>query len=284
MSSESEHKNFIENHMKRCFVRDPKVFWSALHTDIESDLLIFDSFIELSQAANFFEAVKSGAIEILDMRDGDIDGAIEAMNNDTFRVVLYDSLPGGSGFLSLFLTYYKKIIEQAIKKLSKCDCEDACYKCLLTYQNQQYHEVLDRNLAIDLIRNLNVDISKISNIPANLKQVNNKKDTDSDAEDRFLKILKDNFFPEPTKQYAVDLGNNQSTVADFAYTDKKLLIFIDGLSRNIHGNPIQAERDKLQRKKAEFKGYKILEISAQALKDEEMMKGYMEMIGVYIGV
>lgn len=182
------------------------------------------------------------------------------------------------------LRYYKKIIEQAIKKLSKCDCEDACYKCLLTYQNQQYHEVLDRNLAIDLIRNLNVDISKISNIPANLKQVNNKKDTDSDAEDRFLKILKDNFFPEPTKQYAVDLGNNQSTVADFAYTDKKLLIFIDGLSRNIHGNPIQAERDKLQRKKAEFKGYKILEISAQALKDEEMMKGYMEMIGVYIGV
>ena len=284
MSSEAEHKNFIENHMKRCFVRDPKVFWSALHTDIESDLLIFDSFNELSQAANFFEAVKSGAIEILDMRDDDIDGAIEAMNNDTFRVVLYDSLPGGSGFLPLFLTYYKKIIEQAIKKLSKCDCEDACYKCLLTYQNQQYHEVLDRNLAIDLIRNLNVDISKISNIPANLKQTNDKKDTDSDAEDRFLKILKDNFFPEPTKQYAVDLGNNQSTVADFAYTDKKLLIFIDGLSRNIHGNPIQAERDKLQRKKAEFKGYKILEISAQTLKDEEMMRGYMEMISMYLCV
>ena len=66
----------------------------------------------------------------------------------------------------------------------------------------------------------------------------------------------------PQFQYKVSLNGNEYTVADFAYPDKKILIYIDGLSENIHGNPLQQQKDKLLRAKAKMKGYEIIEISA----------------------
>ena len=37
------------------------------------------------------------------------------------------------------------------------------------------------------------------------------------------------------------------------------MIYIDGLSENIHGNPLQQQKDKLLRAKAKMKGYEIIE-------------------------
>ncbi len=282
MASDREHADFITNHMQRCHIKDSKLFWSALHTDIESDIVIFDSFADRPTAANFLEAMKSGAIEILDMRDGDIDGAVEPLDNDRFRVVFYDSLPGGSGFLPLLLSYYQGIVEKAQKKLAKCDCEDVCYKCLLSYSNQQFHAELNRQKAIDILKKFKQPIEKLFDIPVNLKQVKNTKETDSPAEDDFLKILAQNKFPEPVAQYKVELGNGQSTIADFAYPDKKLLIYIDGLSNKIHGNSIQSEKDKILREKAKIKGFDVISISATALRDEELRLEYIEIISTKI--
>ena len=280
MASDREHADFIENHMQRCHIKDSKLFWSALHTDIESDMVIFDSFDDKSTAANFLEAIKSGSIEVLDMRDGDIDGVVEPLDNDKFRVVFYDSLPGGSGFLPLLVSYYQEIVDKAQKKLSKCDCEDVCYKCLLSYSNQQFHPVLNRQGAIGVLRKFKQSMEKMFDIPINLKQVRSQKETDSPAEDKFLKKLGENSFPEPVKQYKVELGNGQSTIADFAYPDAKLLLYIDGLSNRIHGNALQAEKDKMLREKAKMKGFEVIAISAAALNDDELISGYLEIIGM----
>jgi len=107
---------------------------------------------------------------------------------------------------------------------------------------------------------------------------------DSDAEDQFIALLKNKKFPQPDKsQYKVELAGGDYTVADYAYEDKKILIYIDGLSRKIHGNFQQKKKDSILRAKAKLKGFSVVEISAQGLKDEEYMNEKLEEIGLYLG-
>jgi hypothetical protein len=95
-------------------------------------------------------------------------------------------------------------------------------------------------------------------------------------------ILRKNNFPEPTQQYEIELRGNETTIADFAYIDKKVLIYIDGLSTRYHGNPIQAEKDKIKRTKAKLLGWSVLEIAANALKDESLVEMYLELLAGWI--
>jgi very-short-patch-repair endonuclease len=281
-ASDSEIANFMEEHQKRCFIRDTKFFWNALHTDLESDLIIFEDFTSASIAANFLESIKLGAIEVLDVREFDIDGIVESKDNGHFNVVFYDSLPGGSGYLSLFLENLPLIVEKALSKLNACDCEDVCYKCLLNYSNQQYHNVLNRIEAINLLESYKkAPIGKML-IPKNAVPKKSENKTDSPAEEAFLDILRKNNFPEPTQQYEIELRGNETTIADFAYIDKKVLIYIDGLSTRYHGNPIQAEKDKIKRTKAKLLGWSVLEIAANALKDESLVEMYLELLAGWI--
>lgn len=277
-ASEAEIANFMEEHKKRCFIRDTKFFWNALHTDLESDLIIFEGFESASIAANFLESLKLGAIEILDVREFDIDGVVESKDNGQFNVVFYDSLPGGSGYLSLFLDNLPLIVEKAIAKLNACDCEDVCYKCLLNYGNQQYHNVLNRIEAINLLENYKKTPIEKMTIPNNAVPKKSENKTDSPAEEAFLDILRKNNFPDPTQQYEIELRGNETTIADFAYIDKKVLIYIDGLSTRYHGNPVQAEKDKIKRTKAKLLGWEVLEIAANALKDESLVEMYLELL------
>ncbi len=63
------------------------------------------------------------------------------------------------------------------------------------------------------------------------------------AEERFLAMLVERGFPPPdSDQYRINLGGSSFTVADFAYTVFKVAIYIDGLSRNLHGDPANKVR------------------------------------------
>jgi len=281
-ASEAEINDFLKAHMQSCKVLDVDEFFSALHTDIQSDLLVIGNFEEKSEAVNFMESVKIGSSMVLDMQDGDIDAVIETKDNDKFQIIFYDPLPGGSGFLPLILEMYPKIIESAIKKLKDCDCEESCYKCLLSFTNQQFHSILNRFVAIDILEDYKNPPKFQNKIPPLIIQKEEEKEkTDSTAEEKFLDYLKKQNFPIPVAQYRVDLSGGEYTVADFAYPDKKILIYIDGLSEAIHGNPFQKQKDKLLRAKAQLKGYKVVELSAQAIDDKEYMGMILETIALY---
>jgi hypothetical protein len=87
-----------------------------------------------------------------------------------------------------------------------------------------------------------------------------------------MKIINERRFPQPSKlQYEVTAGGDH-TSADFAYVgeskEETILIFVDGMSRTIHGDPKQKIKDNLIRTKLRMEGYKVIVTSAQALYDK----------------
>jgi len=76
------------------------------------------------------------------------------------------------------------------------------------------------------------------------------------------------------------------TVADFAYENdspsKTVLIFIDGLSVKIHGNPEAQRKDKLKRVKLRMRGYNVIESSARGLMDKTHLEMFLQELSLYL--
>ena len=70
------------------------------------------------------------------------------------EVYLYDTLPNGAGYAQAIANpvTLKAIFERALEICSTCNCNGACYSCLLDYSNQRIHALLDRRLAADVLR------------------------------------------------------------------------------------------------------------------------------------
>jgi hypothetical protein len=65
------------------------------------------------------------------------------------EVYLYDTLPGGAGYARDVNRHLEAILRQALADSQACadpECAGACYRCLLDYQNQPIHGLLDRHL------------------------------------------------------------------------------------------------------------------------------------------
>jgi len=88
---------------------------------------------------------------------------------DQFSTVfIFDTAKGGAGYASQLTIYINDIFKIAKERLSRCDCEKACTKCLID-RNTQWHIVkLDRNLAIawlERITNIQVPSELITIYP-----------------------------------------------------------------------------------------------------------------------
>jgi hypothetical protein len=157
-----------------------------------------------------------------------------------------------------------------------------------SYSNQPYHELLDRHRAVELLAKLSTKVKESFEIPmVVIRRQNEEWKTDSNAEQEFLSILEKYGFPNPTDlQYKIDLMNGEYTFADFAYNDelpsKTVLIFVDGLSKKIHGNPEAQLKDKLKRVKLRMKGYNVIETSARGLKDETNLIAFLQELNLYL--
>ena len=90
---------------------------------------------------------------------------------------------------------------------------------------------------------------------------------ESNAEEKFLAMIVESGFPPPdSDQYKINLGGSSYTVTDYAYTDAKVAIYIDRLSRNLHGDPGNKVKDRRLRAVLVEKGWKPLVISAQGFR------------------
>ena len=140
---------------------------------------------------------------------------------------------------------------------------------MLHFRNQQWHGYLDRHLAMGLLAEVGTYPRREHAIPPAVKEQSPAYGaTDSDAEDAFIALLRQRHFPLPShNQYAVELGGGSLTVADYAYAAAKVLIFVDGMSPALHGNPVQQRKDRLQRAKAKMQGYQVVELTAQEMGD-----------------
>ncbi len=271
-ASQVEIDHFREAHRERC---GREIVFAALHVDIESDILRIGPFASNAEAVNAYEGILVGARLVLDVHQNDLDGMVEFDDQDNVWATLYDTLPGGTGFLAQLLEYWDVICARGIEALNACTCEEACYQCLQHFRNQQNHSVLNRHEAADLLRAMQGVVQRQHSIPARVIEPGDDevdRYTESPAEDRFLAILDAHGFAPPTQsQFVVDLGNGNITVADFAWPDARLLVFIDGTSMRLHGDLARAQSDRRKRRQAELLGWHVVVITAQELSDKEAL-------------
>ena len=75
-------------------------------------------------------------------------------------VVLYDTIPGGTGYLAkLFDTVeFSKVLRIAYERLDSCQCQhegkDGCYHCVLSYENKYTRGQLSRSKAAELFKRI----------------------------------------------------------------------------------------------------------------------------------
>ena len=75
------------------------------------------------------------------------------------KIIIYDAVPGGAGHSRRLVTedgnILKAVINRAISILRTCECSPSCYRCLRNYENQKIHEILDREKALNFLKQLN---------------------------------------------------------------------------------------------------------------------------------
>jgi len=282
-STPVEIEHFVSAHQEKCATTP---LFYALHVDIQSDVLRFGPFASEADAVNAYEGVLVGARLILDMGDSELSGFVDMDENGAAWAVLYDTLPGGTGFLDLILEYWQIICTRGIEALQSCTCETACYQCLQHFRNQQHHGLLNRHEAMELLSGMHSSPYKEHTIPLRIQPEpgqHQSEKTESPAEDKFKRLLDERGFSAPTEQHRVDLDPQSYTVADFAWVEERILVFIDGTSLHLHGGSEQRRKDRIKRRKAEMLGWKIVEITAQELSDQQSLAYKLDDIGIYLG-
>jgi hypothetical protein len=86
-------------------------------------------------------------------------------------------------------------------------------------------------------------------------------------------------------QHRIDLGKPLgSTTPDLFYEDTvrgtQLALYLDGLSKGIHGNRNQHQLDRMIRESLEEEGYDVIEIASSDLDDPEAMKRHLKRISM----
>lgn len=184
-----------------------------------------------------------------------------------------DGSLGGTGYLQRAATDLHLIARKAIEHLEHPNCETACYRCLKSYNNQRYHEILSWPLAFPHLEAL-ASQQPVSR-PLSAGDIDDpgpwleayEAGVGSPLELKFLKLFEEHGLVVQ-KQVPISLteGAPPITVADFAIPERRLAIYIDGANYHVGGN---VRRDRFIRKTlAEATlPWKVLEFGHQHLQE-----------------
>ena len=119
------------------------------------------------QALSFLYTFLEGISIALGIERNDIDGVLEMnLEYESYDILLYDNVPGGAGHVKRMLGRDAVIgsLRAGLEKINQecCDENTSCYSCLRNYYNQSYHNILQRKLAIDVVRQLLSELKNVS--------------------------------------------------------------------------------------------------------------------------
>lgn len=112
-------------------------------------------------------------------------------------LILYDTVPGGTGYLKQLMRSHKPLMEifkTALDVLLQCSCKndvekDGCYRCLYAYKRSSYMNKTSRQAAIELLSNIiNLEDKLIKT--DNLDNIEMNSLFDSELEARFIEALR----------------------------------------------------------------------------------------------
>jgi len=112
-------------------------------------------------------------------------------------LILYDTVPGGTGYLKQLMRDEKplfEVLDVALEKLNSCKCnadheKDGCYKCIYAYKNNFDRPLISKRKAIEVIENILASREHIKKVES-VSDVNSDSLSESVLEELFISKLK----------------------------------------------------------------------------------------------
>jgi very-short-patch-repair endonuclease len=210
-----------------------------------------------SWRATMPEALMLGIRELLQAGRRDLDAFQPRRAGEPYAIVLYDTMPGGTGYFpKLFANGaegLKAAAALALARLEACDCVASCHRCLRDFWNQRLHQLLNRFEAMTVLR-------RLAGGPVLASPEAENERLESFLEQEFFDRLRDAGLPAPTLQVYREIGGRRVTRADALYADPDVTIFLDG--REFHARSREKIAEDLERRNGlEARGETVLEFT-----------------------
>lgn len=211
------------------------------------------------------EAIVRGLEVTMDVDTDELEGFLLPVPGDPLRrtVLLYEAATGGTGVLKSLTdeVRFREVMRGAAEVLHDGEpdaCERACYSCLLSYDNQGYHEHLDRRMVLPLLKSLQeVVIAKVPLTGGKYDILLSR--CESSLEKEVLKRIHDEGLPLPDEaQKAIYADDVPIAQADFFY-QPSLVVFVDG-PPHLAEDVKRLDEEKRARLKA--LGYRIVAVTS----------------------
>jgi hypothetical protein len=184
------------------------------------------------------------------------------------------------------LVRWQELIAAAKNLLSGCvqECETACYACLKTFRNQFYNGMLNRHDGLELMDKLNYVPEAYRDIVPIAEDDSPGQGTPSNPpEAELVGLLRDHHFPEGHCRKRITTSLGIATTPDWLHEPSKVAVYVDGMSRGLHGDPNTAKKDNIIRQAIEVDGYKVIVVQSRDLNDPEAVRQHLQNIAQAIG-
>jgi hypothetical protein len=188
------------------------------------------------------------------------------------QVVLYETVPGGAGYLEELAANLPAAADAAYARIFGHDCTRACYRCLKRFGNQRWHSALNKELVRDLLFHLTIAGTVEPCVAAagegrtalDAQLVSRRQERDLGTypkgaiEEVLLGALTPfDDLPAPERDHEVRTeGGTLVTVPDFAWPDLRVAVFCDGYQ--YHGDRDTLELDAAKRNFLAERGWTVL--------------------------
>jgi hypothetical protein len=270
-ASARELHDFEGQHHDRCGRNPDRLGFTSEAT---VDALKFDGLASQEEAASLGEALRIGGSQVLEMETDDLQ-VLLVPDDVGFTLHVYDPMPGGSGLLAQLVERWEEIRHVLNQLLTDCPggCERSCYQCLRTGRNVFWHRVLDRAQAQRVLEGYPGPFTLEYEMPPVAKpEYWPGGEPTNTAEARLAALLERAGLGGYAQQHGVDLGPPYDrTVPDFAYPERHVAVYLNGLSSGIHGDRNRAQVDAIIRAQLEDRDWTVVDIADSHLDDPEII-------------
>ena len=228
------------------------------------------------QFASLLAALKSAIQVHYQLEESELAAEILPDDKTQRELLFYEAAEGGAGVLRQLVSDPEALPQVARVALEICHfgpdgrdqghaahateiCEAACYDCLMNYNNQRFHRLLDRKAIRDYL--LELAASQVATSPVGTSRAEHLQrllnQCESDLEREFLQFLDEHRLALPSR--AQVFIEEAATRVDFLYDAVRAVVYVDGPH---HLYPERHARDQQQERLLRLKGYSVLRFAA----------------------
>ena len=125
------------------------------------------------------------------------DNALAGANEGRRYLLLYDTVPGGTGYLKDLMTdrgERPRVFGLALESLKACECnreplKDGCYRCVYAYRRSRDMALTSRNTAVSILESILDHVQELEEVEG-LDKVKVNAVLESELEARFIEALR----------------------------------------------------------------------------------------------